>query len=56
MKAKPPYDEEIPPGDPEAVFCRWCHTGRIHSPTGRGLICVACDTNPANHAGSVGAP
>jgi hypothetical protein len=40
------FERDIPTGDPESVFCRWCNTGRVLS-KGRtkGLICVACDTN-----------
>lgn len=45
--------EPIPTGDPESVFCRWCHTGRVRGPGGAGLICVACDTNSIRQQGAV---
>jgi len=40
-----PLDEDVPLGDPGAVSCRWCGTGRVITQGGQGVICIACDTN-----------
>lgn len=45
MAARKPLDEEFPLGDVDAVFCRWCNTGRVVTKTGKGVICIRCDTN-----------